>query len=38
LWMYLTAIVVLWGAAYNAEWRESASAEQFPGESGMFLR
>jgi len=38
LWMYLTAIVVLWGAAYNAEWRESAGAEHFPGESGMFLR
>jgi hypothetical protein len=36
--MYLTAIVVLWGAAYNAEWRESAGADQFPGESGMFLR
>lgn len=38
LWMYLTAIVVLWGAAYNAEWRNSAGAEHFPGESGMFLR
>ena len=38
LWMYLTAIVVLWGAAYNAEWRDSAGAEHFPGESGMFLR
>jgi membrane protein len=33
LWMYLTAIVVLWGAGYNAEWRESAGAEQFPGGS-----
>jgi len=29
LWMYLTAIVVLWGAGYNAEWRESADADQF---------
>lgn len=38
LWMYLTAIVVLWGAAYNAEWRDSAGAEHFRGESGMFLR
>jgi membrane protein len=38
LWMYLTAIVVLWGAAFNAEWRESAGAEHFPGETGMFLR
>jgi membrane protein len=35
LWMYMTAIVVLWGAGYNAEWRESASAEHFPG--GSFL-
>jgi uncharacterized BrkB/YihY/UPF0761 family membrane protein len=26
LWMYLTAVVVLLGAAYNAEWRESAIA------------
>jgi len=26
LWMYLTAVVVLLGAAYNAEWRESAMA------------
>src|SRR6202046_1819287 len=38
LWMYLTAIVVLLGAAYNAEWRESADAEQFPVEKGMALR
>jgi len=35
LWMYMTAIVVLWGAGYNAEWRESAGAEHFPG--GSFL-
>jgi len=35
LWMYMTAIVVLWGAGYNAEWRESAGAERFPG--GSFL-
>lgn len=26
LWMYLTAIIVLYGAAYNAEARESAAA------------
>jgi membrane protein len=26
LWMYLTAIIVLYGAAYNAESRESATA------------
>jgi membrane protein len=38
LWMYLTAIVVLLGAAYNAEWRESADADQFPVEKGMALR
>jgi membrane protein len=38
LWMYLTAIVVLWGAAYNAEWRESAGADNFPAESSMLLR
>jgi membrane protein len=38
LWMYLTAIVVLVGAAYNAEWRESAEADQFPVEKGMVLR
>jgi membrane protein len=38
LWMYLTAIVVLLGAAYNAEWRESAEADQFPVEKGMALR
>jgi len=38
LWMYLTAIVVLLGAAYNAEWRESADADQFPVEKGMALQ
>ena len=38
LWMYLTAIVVLIGAAYNAEWRESADGDQFPVEKGMALR
>jgi membrane protein len=38
LWMYLTAIVVLWGAAYNAEWRESAGADNFPAESSILLR
>jgi membrane protein len=27
LWMYLTAIIVLYGAAYNAEARESAAAK-----------
>jgi membrane protein len=38
LWLYLTAIVVLLGAAYNAEWRESADGDQFPVEKGMALR
>lgn len=38
LWMYLTAIIVLLGAAYNAEWREAADADQFPVEKGMALR
>ena len=38
LWLYLTAIVVLLGAAYNAEWRESADRDQFPAEKGMALR
>jgi membrane protein len=28
LWMYLTAIIVLWGAAYNAEAREGAAASR----------
>lgn len=38
LWLYLTAIVVLLGAAYNAEWREAEDGEQFPVEKGMALR
>jgi membrane protein len=38
LWMYLTAIVVLLGAAYNAERRESDDGDQFPVEHGMALR
>ena len=38
LWMYLTAIVVLLGAAYNAELRESTDSDQFPVEKGMALR
>ncbi len=38
LWLYLTAIVVLLGAAYNAERRESAERDQFPVEKGMALR
>ena len=38
LWMYLTAIVVLLGAAYNAERRESDDGDQFPVKHGMALR
>jgi membrane protein len=30
IWMYLTAMVVLWGAAFNAEYRESEVIEQAP--------
>jgi membrane protein len=33
LWMFLTAIVVLLGAAYNAEVRESLEAAQSPAEA-----
>lgn len=33
LWMYLTAIIVLYGAAYNAEARESAAADRNAGRA-----
>jgi membrane protein len=38
LWMYLTAIVVLLGGAYNVERRESKDADLFAGESAMKLQ
>jgi membrane protein len=37
LWMYLTAVVVLLGAAYNAESRESAIALENIASSGLQL-
>ena len=38
LWMYLTAIVVLLGGAYNVERRESKDADLFAAESAMKLQ
>jgi len=38
LWMYLTAIVVLLGGAYNVERRESANGGLFAVESAMKLQ
>jgi membrane protein len=38
LWMYLTAIVVLLGGAYNVERRESANGDLFAAESAMKLQ
>ncbi len=38
LWMYLTAIVVLLGGAYNVERRESKDGDLFAAESAMKLQ
>jgi membrane protein len=38
LWMFLTAMIVLLGAAYNAEARETLEAEARPSRLTMILR